>query len=72
MLWRWITGASIPLLALEALTDSVKSATETKASKGKEIRILGPEHPITIFPLRGKVPRMWVDHGDCYSSTCLI
>ena len=52
---------------LEALTDNVRSATETKASKGKEIRILGTDHPIPIFPLRGRVLRMWVDHGDCYS-----
>ena len=28
---------------------------ETKASKGKEIRIPGPDHPITISPAEGKV-----------------
>jgi uncharacterized protein (DUF427 family) len=28
---------------------------ETKASKGKEIKIPGPDHPITISPAEGKV-----------------
>jgi uncharacterized protein (DUF427 family) len=28
---------------------------ETKTSKGKEIRIPGPDHPITISPAVGKV-----------------
>ena len=28
---------------------------ETKTSKGKEIRIPGPDHPITISPAMGKV-----------------
>ena len=28
---------------------------ETKTSKGKEIRIPGPDHPITISPAEGKV-----------------
>jgi uncharacterized protein (DUF427 family) len=28
---------------------------ETKMSKGKEIRIPGPDHPITISPAEGKV-----------------
>jgi len=28
---------------------------ETKTSKGKEIRIPGPDHPITIFPTQGRV-----------------
>jgi uncharacterized protein (DUF427 family) len=28
---------------------------ETKASKGKEIRIPGPDHPITISPAEGGV-----------------
>ena len=27
----------------------------TKSSKGKEIRIPGPDHPITISPVEGKV-----------------
>jgi uncharacterized protein (DUF427 family) len=27
----------------------------TKSSKGKEIRIPGPDHPITISPAEGKV-----------------
>ena len=31
---------------------------ETKASKGKEIGILGPDHPITISPAEGKVRRV--------------
>jgi len=33
---------------LEALTDKVRSAMETKTSKEKEIRIPGPDHPIAI------------------------
>jgi len=33
----------------------VKSAMETKTSKGKEIRIPGPDHPITISPAEGRV-----------------
>jgi len=28
---------------------------ETKTSKGKEIRIPGPDHPITISPADGRV-----------------
>ena len=28
---------------------------DTKTSKGKEIRIPGPDHPITISPAEGKV-----------------
>jgi uncharacterized protein (DUF427 family) len=28
---------------------------ETKTSKGKEIRIPGPDHPITISPTLGRV-----------------
>jgi hypothetical protein len=40
---------------------------ETKASKGKEIGILGPDPSITIFPAEGKVRRMWVERGDCHS-----
>jgi len=28
---------------------------ETKTSKGKEIRIPGPDHPITISPTQGRV-----------------
>ena len=28
---------------------------QTKSSKGKEIRIPGPDHPITISPFEGKV-----------------
>ena len=28
---------------------------ETKTSKGKEIRIPGPDHPITVSPAEGKV-----------------
>ena len=28
---------------------------ETQTSKGKEIRIPGPDHPIAIFPAEGKV-----------------
>jgi uncharacterized protein (DUF427 family) len=28
---------------------------DTKSSKGKEVRIPGPDHPITISPTEGKV-----------------
>jgi len=31
------------------------NAMETKTSKGKEIRIPGPDHPITISPAEGRV-----------------
>jgi len=31
------------------------NAIETKTSKGKEIRIPGPDHPITISPTEGRV-----------------
>src|SRR5258708_39026649 len=31
------------------------SAMETNTSKGKEIKIPGPDHPITISPAEGKV-----------------
>ena len=37
------------------MTDNARSATETKTSKGKEIRIPGPDHPITICPAEGKI-----------------
>ena len=37
------------------MTDNVMSTMHTKSSKGKEIRIPGPDHPITIFPAEGKV-----------------
>jgi uncharacterized protein (DUF427 family) len=37
------------------VTDNARSATETKTSKGKEIRIPGPDHPITICPAEGKI-----------------
>src|SRR5258708_27128174 len=40
---------------LEAVTNTVRSAMETKTSKGKEIRIPGPDHPITISPAEGTV-----------------
>jgi uncharacterized protein (DUF427 family) len=33
----------------------MRSVMETKTSKGKEIRIPGPDHPITILPAEGKV-----------------
>jgi uncharacterized protein (DUF427 family) len=32
-----------------------EEAMETKTSTGKEIRIPGPDHPITIFPAEGRV-----------------
>ena len=28
---------------------------DTKSSKGKEVRIPGPDHPITLSPSEGKV-----------------
>ena len=28
---------------------------DTKPSKGKEIKIPGPDHPVAIFPVEGKV-----------------
>ena len=37
------------------MTDNVMSTMHTQSSKGKEIRIPGPDHPITIFPAEGKV-----------------
>jgi hypothetical protein len=37
------------------VTDNSRSATHTESSKGKEIRIPGPEHPITISPAVGKI-----------------
>jgi uncharacterized protein (DUF427 family) len=37
------------------MTDNVGSTTHTKPSTGKEIRIPGPEHPITISVAEGKV-----------------
>jgi uncharacterized protein (DUF427 family) len=39
----------------EALTDNVRSAMTNTSSKGKEIKIPGPDHPITISPAEGKV-----------------
>jgi nucleotidyltransferase-like protein len=38
----------------EALTDNVRSAMTNTSSKGKEIKIPGPDHPITISPAEGK------------------
>jgi len=37
------------------VTDNVRRAMHTEPSKGKEIRIPGPDHPITISPAEGKV-----------------
>jgi len=37
------------------VTDDVRSAMHTESSKGKEIKLPGPDHPITIFPAEGKV-----------------
>jgi uncharacterized protein (DUF427 family) len=37
------------------VTDNVRSAVHTESSKGKEIKIPGPDHPITISPAEGKV-----------------
>src|SRR4029077_18693088 len=35
--------------------DSVRSTMDTTRSKSKEVRIPGPDHPITISPVEGKV-----------------
>ena len=37
------------------MTDNVSSLIHTKSSTGKEIKIPGPDHPITISPAEGKV-----------------
>lgn len=37
------------------MTDNVRSAMTNTSSKGKEIKIPGPDHPITISPAEGKV-----------------
>ncbi|MCU1224163.1 MAG: hypothetical protein JWQ42_2256 [Edaphobacter sp.] len=39
----------------EALTDNVRKAMNNTLSKGKEIKIPGPDHPITISSVKGKV-----------------
>ena len=49
----------------------------TKASKGKEIRIPGPDHPITISPAVGKVRvtvagRIVAESTRALISTCLL
>ena len=38
-----------------ALTHNVRNAMNSTLSKGKEIKIPGPDHPITISPAGGKV-----------------
>jgi hypothetical protein len=38
---------------------------DTKSSKGKEIKIPGPDHPITISPAEGKVPC-----NGCWQDRC--
>src|ERR1700694_3732001 len=54
---RRTNGVGSPLTAGAALVLSVtvRSAMHTKPSKGKAIRIPGPDHPITISPAEGKV-----------------
>src|ERR1700723_4054191 len=42
-------------MAARAVTSTARSAMETKTNKSKEIRIPGPDHPITISPAEGKV-----------------
>ena len=37
------------------MTDDATSALHTEPNQGKEIRIPGPDHPITISPAGGKV-----------------
>ena len=37
------------------MTDKVSSIIHTKSRTGKEIKIPGPDHPITISPAEGKV-----------------
>jgi hypothetical protein len=44
----------------EGLTNNVRNSMNNTLSKGKEIKIPGPEHPITISPAEGKV-RVTVD-----------
>src|SRR6202035_4487124 len=40
---------------LEALIDNTRNAMNHISSEGKEIKIPGPEHPITISPAEGTV-----------------
>src|SRR5882762_9394044 len=42
-------------MAAEIVTGTTRSTMHTKSSEGKEIRIPGPDHPITISPAEGKV-----------------
>jgi uncharacterized protein (DUF427 family) len=37
------------------VTDDVRRAIHPESSKGREIKIPGPDHPITISPAEGKV-----------------
>ena len=37
------------------MTVNVRNAMEIKTNKGKEVKIPGPHHPITISPAEGKV-----------------
>jgi uncharacterized protein (DUF427 family) len=39
----------------EMTMTALRSTMHTESSKGKEIRIPGPDHPITISPAEGKV-----------------
>jgi NAD(P)-dependent dehydrogenase (short-subunit alcohol dehydrogenase family) len=52
---RWITGQYSRRWRFEALVDNARSAMNHISSKGKEIRIPGTEHPITISPSEGTV-----------------
>src|SRR6201987_1456265 len=44
-----------PSMAGRSCNQSVRRRMETKTSKGKEIRIPGPDHCITISPAEGRV-----------------
>ena len=37
------------------MTDNLGSIMHTKSSSGREIKVPGPDHPITISPAEGKV-----------------
>jgi hypothetical protein len=45
---------------------------ETKASKGKEIGILGPDHPSRFFRLRARSEECGSSVAIATPSTCLI
>src|ERR1700733_5475084 len=42
-------------MAAQSCSRHARRDMEIKSSKGKEIKIPGPDHPITISPVEGKV-----------------